>query len=208
MAAMIARRSQENVVRLRAFVDPSRVPSLVMIDLQQEYVSAPRLFAIPNAEPALENCLLALAHARAMGMPVAFTRLVRQAPFFNRATRFSHWIDGVDPSPSDMVFERERPSCYASERFAEMMDLAGGGSLVIAGFAGETACLATAIDAYHRGHRVTFLSDASASHGLADIDAAAMHQSVTALIGLYANVVTTKDWIAELAAADAAREGG
>jgi nicotinamidase-related amidase len=205
---MIARRSPENVVRLRAYVDPSRVPTLVMIDLQQEYVSAPRLFAIPNAEPALENCLSALEHARAIGMPIAFTRLVRQAPFFNRATRFAQWIDGLNPSPTDMVFERERPSCYASERFAEMMELAGNGNIVIAGFAGETACLATAIDAYHRGHRATFLCDASASHGLGEIAAPAMHQSVTALIGLYANVVTTKDWIAELSVADSAREGG
>lgn len=205
---MIVRRAGENVVRLSAYVDPSRVPTLVMIDLQQEYISAPRLFAVPNAEQALENCLSALANARAIGMPIAFTRLVRAAQFFNRATRFSHWIDGLSPSTSDMIFERDRPSCYASERFAEMMDLAGGGNFVIAGFAGETACLATAIEAYHRGHRVTFLSDASASHRLGDIDAADMHRSVTALIGLYANVTTTKEWIANLAAADAMREGG
>jgi nicotinamidase-related amidase len=179
-----------------------------MIDLQQEYVSAPRLLAVPGAEQALANCVAALAHARAIGIPIAFTRQVRAAPFFNKATRFSHWIDGVGPSPTDMVFERDRPSCYASERFSEMMELAGNGNLVIAGFAGETACLATAIDAYHRGHRVTFLSDASASHGLGGIEASDIHRSVTALIGLYANVATTREWIAELSVADAAREGG
>jgi nicotinamidase-related amidase len=205
---MIARRSAENVVPLRAYVDPSRVPTLVMIDLQQEYIAAPRLFAVPNADRALENCLTAVNHARAIGMPIAFTRLLRQAPFFNRATRFSHWIEGVTPAPTDMVFERERPSCYASERFAEMMDLTGNGNLIIAGFAGETACLATAIDAYHRGHRVTFLCDASASHGLGEIAATDMHRSVTALIGLYADVATADDWIAGLSLADAVHEGG
>jgi nicotinamidase-related amidase len=203
---MIARRP-ENVVPLRSYVDPSRVPTLVMIDLQQEYVAAPRLFAVAAADAALENCRAAIGHAREIGMPIAFMRLVRRAAFFNKATRFSQWIEGWGPTTNDMVFEREHPSCYASERFAEMMDLAGG-DIVIAGFAGETACLATAIDAYHRGHRVTFLRDASASHGIDGLDPDEMHRAVTALIGLYANVIATREWISKPGRNDVVREGG
>lgn len=205
---MVARRSNQNVVRLRSYVDPSRVPTLVVVDPQQEYISAPRMFALPEIEAALENCLVAVTHARAVGLPIAFTRLIRQAPFFNRATRFSQWIEGLQPSANDMVFERDRPSCYASDRFAEMMQLSGGGNIVIAGFAGETACLATAIDAYHRGHRATFLSDASASHALGDIVAVEAHRAVSRIIGLYGSVMTTQAWIDDMEPVVAVQGGG
>ena len=93
-----------------------------------------------------------------------------------------------------MIFERNRPSCYASGDFAEVIG-SGGGSFVLAGFAGEAACLATAIDAFHRGHSVTFLTDASASHALDDIGANEVHRVVSGVAGLYGDVVTTRSWI-------------
>jgi nicotinamidase-related amidase len=72
---------------------------------------------------------------------------------------------------------------------------AGGGSFVLAGFAGEAACLATAIDAYHRGHTVTFLTDASASHALGEIAANDVHRVVSSVAGLYGEVLATQNWI-------------
>ncbi len=57
-----------------------------------------------------------------------------------------------------MVFERSKPSCYASREFAIAMT-EGGGHFVLAGFSGEGSCLATAMDAFHRDHKVTFLAD-------------------------------------------------
>ena len=66
-------------------------------------------------------------------------------------------IEGFEPHGCDMIFDRDRPSCYASPAFADAMER-GCPPLVIAGFAGEAACLATAIDGFHRGQDVTFLS--------------------------------------------------
>ena len=71
----------------------------------------------------------------------------------------------------------------------------GGGNFVLAGFAGEVACLATAIDAFHRGHRLTFLADASASHPIEDTSAKDVHKFVTDLIALWAGVTDTDHWI-------------
>ncbi len=131
------------------------VQTLVLVDLQQEYIASPRVLALEETKGALANCRAALAHARAMGLPVAFARWIDRTPLFNKATRFSRWIEGFEPHGVDMIFERNRPSCYASADFAEVMS-GGGGSFVLAGFAGEAACLATAIDAFHRGHTVTY----------------------------------------------------
>ncbi|HEU5019478.1 MAG TPA: isochorismatase family protein [Pseudolabrys sp.] len=187
--------AKTNIVSLRPYVDPLTAPTVVMVDLQQEYVAAPRRMAVPNAEQALANCRTLLAHARTMGFPVAFTRRIGRAPFFNSATRFSHWIEGFLPLPTEMVFEREMPSCYDSEEFARVMDEGIGANIVLAGFAGESACLSTIVDAHHRAHRVTFLSDASASHALEGTDANDVHALLVKVLSLYGKVATTADWI-------------
>jgi nicotinamidase-related amidase len=185
-----------SVIDLRAYVDPSVVPTLVLVDLQQEYIAAPpRMLALPDAAQALANCRVALAHARAKGFPVAFVRWLGRSALFNPATRFSRWIDGFEPTGADMVFERDQPSCYASSSFGEVMGEAGG-NFVLAGFAGESACLATAVDAFHRGHSLTYLVDASASHRLDDVGAPDVHRVISRVVELYGEVISTKVWVA------------
>ena len=90
--------------------------------------------------------------------------------------------------------ERGLPSCYASASFDEVIGHSGG-NIVLAGFAGETACLSTAIDAFHRGHRALYLADASASHCLDDIDAESVQRVTSKIIGLYGEAIETRTWI-------------
>jgi hypothetical protein len=127
-------RTTNNVVHLRPFVDPLAVPTVVLVDLQQEYVAAPRRMAVPDASAALTQCSRLLAHARDMGFPVAFMKRVTHAPFFNAATRFSQWIEGFSPLATEMVFERELPSCYSNDDFACVMNEGAGVNIVLAGF--------------------------------------------------------------------------
>jgi nicotinamidase-related amidase len=183
-----------NIVNFRSYANKAEVPTLVLLDLQQEYIASPRLFAIPDVEAALENCRAVLHHSRTLGLPVAFLRMVGRSPFFNPALSYSRWIPGFEPVNSDMVFERNKPSCYASREFANAMT-AGGGHFVLAGFSGEGACLATVMEAFHRDHHVTFLADASASHGLDRIAPQSVHETVVQLIGLFGEVTTAKQWI-------------
>ena len=181
------------VIDLRAFTRSAPPPTLVLVDMQEEYLAASRALAIPNVETALANCRDALAHARMMGIPVAFTRWLGST-YFNAATRFSGWIKGFEPHGSDSIFERKQPSCYSSRHFADVMS-SNSGNFIIAGFAGEAACLSTAIEAFHRGHRVTFLADASASHALGNRSAADVHAFVCQLMGLWGTVMPTEAWI-------------
>jgi len=185
-----------NVVNLRSYSNVSLIPTLVLLDMQQEYIASPRLYSIPDAEAALENCRLALVHARRLGLPIAFLRMIDKSPFFNPVLSYSSWIAGFEPLTSEMVFERSKPSCYANREFAHAMT-EGGGHFVLAGFSGEAGCLATAVEAFHLGHRVTYLADASASHGLNQIPAPSVHKTVAQLIGLYGEVTTTESWISD-----------
>jgi len=173
---------------------PRSVPVLLLVDMQQEYEIAGRPLALPRIGPALENCRLALSHARESGIQVAYVRWIG-APLFQAGTRFARWIEGFEPQGCDMIFDRDRPSCFASPSFADVMER-GSPPLVIAGFAGEAACLATAIDAFHRGQDVTFLSDASASHGIDGIAAEDIHRSISAVLRAFGDVLSTQAWIA------------
>jgi nicotinamidase-related amidase len=184
-----------SVVSLRTFIDSSDIPTVVFVDLQQEYIATPRLLAIPSIEPALANCRRVLDHARKMGLPIAFTRLLDDSAFFNRATPFVHWIEGFEPQRNEMIFERSSPSCFSSELFASLMSQNRGG-IVLAGFAGESACLSTLVDAYHRGHNVAYLADASASHALDDMTADEVHRAVSKVSGVYGDIYETSEWIA------------
>jgi nicotinamidase-related amidase len=183
-----------SIINFRAYANPRTVPTLVLLDLQQEYIAEPRALALEGAKAALEQCRLALTHARANGFPVAFMRWIDNAPFFNPNSRFARWIEGFEPHGCDMIFERNRPSCYAAREFVEFMGRSGQ-PFVLAGFAGETACLSTAVDAFHRSHSFTFLADASASHRLDNTDAASAHSAVADIIRLYGEVLDTKSWV-------------
>jgi len=184
-----------SVVSLRTFANPSSVPIVVFVDMQQEYLAKPRLLAISGIEGALDNCRRVLDHSRRIGLPVAFIRLFNESAFFNRATPFVRWIDGFEPCRNEMVFERSSPSCYSCEPFAALMSQSRGG-FVLAGFAGESACLSTLVDAFHRNHKVTYLCDASASHALETVPASEIHRAVSKISGLYGDVHETTDWIA------------
>jgi nicotinamidase-related amidase len=185
-----------HVVYLKALADPSAVPCLVLIDMQREYLAESRLIAIPDAREALENCRRALEHARSKGLPIAFLRQISRSAFFNASTSLSGWIEGFEPNGADMVFERNQPSTYSNKQFAEIMNDSGG-NFVFGGFAGETACLSTAIDAFHRRPRFTYLFDASVSHSVGDLSAAEVHKAISQIIAIYGPVLNTRSWIVE-----------
>src|SRR5260370_3807657 len=146
--------------------------------------------ALRDADPALANCRAALNYVRSKGFPVAFLRQFSRSAYFNRATSFSGWIEGFEPTGADMVFDRENPSCYSSAPFAQFMDGCGG-HFALAGFAGETACLSTAIDAFHRTHRFSYFADPSASHQLGELPAPDRPKPAARLVGGYGAITPT-----------------
>jgi nicotinamidase-related amidase len=184
-----------NIVNIRSFTTARGVPIVVFLDMQKEYIATPRLIAIPEIERALDNCKKVLTHARSAGLPIVFLRwLNKSSPFFNAATPFVGWIDGFEPQRNEMIFERKQPSCYSSDGFSQLMEH-GGNEVVLVGFAGESACLSTIVDAFHRNHRIVYLKDASASHGLVDMAPFDVHDAVSRIAALYGTVASTDAWI-------------
>jgi nicotinamidase-related amidase len=179
-----------SVIDLRTYVSASNTRLLVMVDLQEKNYEELARDRASDLARSLENCMSAITHARNMGMPIAFTRHAERG---GSTERSAAWISGFEPKRADMVFERPQPSCYANQLFEDVISRAGG--FAIGGFIADETCLATAIDASHRGHHVTFLSDASVSRGRRDADAQSVHAVTTRAMELFADVATTRHWL-------------
>jgi nicotinamidase-related amidase len=180
-----------SVIDLRTYVGASSRRLLVMVDLQEKNYAALAKDNAPGVQRSLNNCMAAIRHAREFAMPIAFTRYGDGPGVLERQS--AAWISGFEPRRSDMVFERQQPSCYSNHLFENVVSQAG--SFAIAGLIAEETCLATAIDASRRGHHVTFLNDASASRSRPNTDAAAVHVLATRAIELFADIASTGQWL-------------
>jgi nicotinamidase-related amidase len=183
------------VVNFTEFRERGRnVPPLVLVDLHHELSGGAETPGHAISAEVIANCRAALRHARACGIPVAFTRQVAPSASMLASPVYPRWIEGFEPKRWDMIFDRQRPSCYASAEFKDMADDVGG-NYVVAGQFGELSCLSTAIDALHRDHRPTFLTDALVSRAHEDLSAGAMLRALARILSLYAEVTRTQPWI-------------
>jgi nicotinamidase-related amidase len=180
------------VIDLQDYIGASGDRLLVMVDLQENKYEELAQDLSCDIGQSLENCVSAIRHARANGLQLAFTRQGCGPGMIERPSN-SAWISGLEPRRSDMVFELQQPSCYSNRMFDDVVSR--GGRFAIAGLSADGVCLATAIDASHRGHYVTFLSDASVSRGRPDANARTVHSLATETIRLFADVVATRHWL-------------
>jgi nicotinamidase-related amidase len=182
-----------SVVDIRTYFASGPMPTLVLLDLQQDYLAGARRLDLDHSARALRHCREALSHARRMGFPVAFVRRAGRTGNAGRVER-SRWIEQFEPRGSEMVFDRDKPSCFSSPLFTDVM-ASSAGPIILAGFSGESACLSSAIDAFHRGHDFTFLRDASASRAVGGSPPDQVHDVLAEVIRLYGAVADTEQWI-------------
>ncbi len=174
---LVGGRLMSSVIDLRTYVSASSSRLLVMVDLQQKnYDKLAQRPRVRSRAVAGQLHVGDTACAQSGGCR-SRSRGRRDDPGSIERSAQSAWISGFEPKRSDMVFERPQPSCYTNQLFEDVVSQIG--SFAIAGLVAEETCLATAIDASHRGHHVTFLSDASASRGRLGADAGAVHAVTT-----------------------------
>jgi len=142
---------------------------------------------------ALARSAEALVTARSRQMPVAFVRRMAPPPSVSEPMVYPAWLKGFEPQRNDLVFDVLQPSCYSNAEFSRTMDYSNG-NFVLAGLFAETTCLATAVDAHHRRHDFTYLSDASASGNNGAVPPALFHDAVSQLISLYGVVAQGAEW--------------
>lgn len=170
-------------------------PLICFVDLQQEYLAEGRALAVEETTPWLDNCRRMLGFAREQRLPIAHFRQLRRGAFLNPATPFADWIGDFRPRPSEMVFERGMPSCYAADGFPEMTEHMDDPYLVIVGLTSTGACMATALDCFHRNQASCFVSDASSSMPIGMASSGQANELSREIIRQYADVMTTDETI-------------
>jgi hypothetical protein len=146
-----------------------------------------------SLKSVLSGCEKILSQARASRMSVAFVRCMPPTALISEPRTYPAWLKGFEPKRNDMIFDITRASCYSNIEFAQAMEYSGG-NFTIAGLFAETACLATAIDAHHRCHNFTYLSDASACRNNGAIPAATFHDAVSQVMSVYGKVMEGEKW--------------
>lgn len=174
------------------------IPLVLFVDLQAEYIAAGRAYALDGIDACLENCAILLSECRRQRLPIVHFRTVRPDVYFNGASPFANWIPDFRPRTSEMVFERERPSCYSSAEFSQFVANIHSPQIILAGLTAEHACLSTAVDLFHRRHVGTFVADASASRPIGNMTAQQAHAAAATLISQFADVVSTRDVLSRL----------
>ncbi|MCC6737317.1 MAG: isochorismatase family protein [Bauldia sp.] len=176
------------------------LPIVCFVDLQVEYIAKGRPLAVDANEPWMGNCRRLLAFAREHRLPIAHFRQLRREAYLNAATDYASWIDEFRPRPSEMIFERSMPSCYAAQAFAAVTQNMDHPVFVIAGLTSTGACLATALDAYHRQHTSLFVADASWSPAIGGASEEESNVFATELIRQYSDVTNIKgllEWLSK-----------
>jgi len=184
------------------FASPhARIPILVLIDVQREYVAPGRPFHIAGIGPSLENCRRMLAHARANCWPVAHVRHLQAGHLFNEGLEYSRFVEGFEPLPSEMLFTKSSLSCYSSEAFAGFMESARQEDVYLVGYNAQMCCLSTIVEGYHRGHRFNYVADASCARATAHAGELEAHRHACDIISIYATLVSTGEVVKAQAAA-------
>jgi nicotinamidase-related amidase len=172
-------------------------PILINIDIQREYTTPGRPFYLSGIGPSLENCRRLLRHARGSSWPVVHVRHIqRRGHLFDEAMEFSRFVEGFEPLSSEPVFTKSNLSCYSDDAFSRMMDSACDDQVYVAGYNSLMCCLSTLVDAFHRGHRVNFVADASLARATQQGDEQEVHRHVIEILAIYATIVTTDQVLA------------
>jgi nicotinamidase-related amidase len=79
---------------------------LILIDIQNEYISSNRSFYLKGIHPSLENCKALLIKARELGWTIAHVKHLadENSATFNPKEEFSQFVAEFEPKKGELVF--------------------------------------------------------------------------------------------------------
>ena len=152
-----------------ADLNPPRLADacLVMIDLQNEYVSGP--LALPDVKAAAESAAQLLARARKEGAVIFhIAHRGKAGGMFDRDGDRGAIISSVAPQGSEAVIEKALPNAFSGTDLQAQLAATGRKELVLAGFMTHMCISSTARAALDLGFRTTIDADSCATRDLPD----------------------------------------
>jgi nicotinamidase-related amidase len=179
--------------------------ALLLIDLQNDYFPGGAL-PLAGSEAAVAQAARALDRARQDGWPVIHVQHLARRPgagFFLPDTGGAEIHPRVAPAAGEAVVVKHFPNAFRDTPLTGLLAERGITELVIAGAMSHMCIDATTRAAADAGFTVTLLADACATRDLVfrgrTVAAADVHAAfMAALSGLYARVLDTEGWLAEV----------
>ncbi len=178
--------------------------ALLVIDVQNEYF----LGKLPVTYPpgSLRHILQAMDAAHAAGIPVIVIRHCNHGPgavTFRPGTNEYELHPEVKKRPAELHVEKTFPGSFTETGLDTWLKQHSIESLTITGYMTQMCCDTTARQAFHRGYRVTFLSDATGTlqvtNSAGSVSDSDLHRAVLVTQQMkFSQVMTTMDWISLL----------
>ncbi|PXW24304.1 cysteine hydrolase family protein [Paraburkholderia caballeronis] len=181
--------------------------ALVVIDVQNEYVTGDLPIEYPDVRTSLANIGRAMDAARAAGVPVVVVQNFAPAssPLFARGSAGAELHPVVASRERDHYVEKSLPSAFAQTGLADWLAARGIDTLTVAGYMTHNCDASTVFEATHRGLKVEFLADATGSvpyeNDAGFASAEDIHRVFSVVMqSRFAAVATTDAWLAAVEA--------
>jgi len=177
--------------------------ALIVIDVQNEYVTGDLPIEYPDVQTSLANIGRAMDAARAAGVPVVVVQNFAPAtsPLFARGSVGAELHPVVGSRPHDHYVEKSLPSAYAGTDLGAWLAARGIDTLTVIGYMTHNCDASTIFHALHDGLAVEFLADATGSVPYENSAGFASAQDIHRVFSVvlqsrFAAVASTEQWIA------------
>lgn len=173
--------------------------ALVIIDMQNEYLSGP--LTLPGAEAAVTAGAAVLAAARKAGTPVIhIAHKGGPGGPFDRGAHRGAIIDAMAPEAGETVIEKSLPNAFAGTDLDAVLTATGRKKLIVIGFMTHMCVSSTVRSALDHGYFSVVEGSACATRDLPDgaggaVAAADLHRaSLAALSDRFAVIANGHVW--------------
>ena len=177
--------------------------ALIVIDVQNEYVTGNLPIEYPDVQTSLANIGRAMDTARAAGVPVAVVQNFAPAtsPLFARGSVGAALHQVVGSRAHDHYMEKSLPSAFAGTDLADWLAAQQIDTLTVVGYMTHNCDASTINHAVHLGLTVEFLHDATGSVSYENSAGFASAQDIHRVFSVvlqsrFAAVASTDEWVA------------
>lgn len=175
--------------------------ALLVIDVQKEYFSGKLPVTYPPE--SLENILNVMDSAQSYYVPIILiqhTALQENAETFVKGTEGWEIIPEVLTREYDFLVEKNLPGSFTGTDLETWLRGQNIDTVTISGYMTQMCCDTTARQAFHRGFKVEFLSDATGTLNVSNyagkVSDEELHRAILVTQAMrFSNVLSTADWI-------------